>query len=129
AAGAIALNEHQRGLLLRFLHEWLYPRWRELAVAFILTGLLAAITGAYPMIIKASFDTLMKEQAGTLTYVLIAIVGATMLRSILLYMQTVQTNRIVMRMTTDMQRVGFAHLMTSDFGRLSRETPGRLVSK
>jgi len=129
AAGAIALSEHQRGLLARFLREWIYPRWRQLIVAFILTGLLAAITGAYPMIIKASFDTLMNEQTGMLTYVLVAIVGATMVRSILLYMQTVQTNRIVMRMTTDMQRVGFAHLMTSDFGRLSRETPGRLVSK
>ena len=129
AAGAVALSEHQRGLLLRFLREWIYPRWRELIVAFILTALLAAITGAYPMIIKASFDTLMKDQTGMLVYVLVAIVGATMLRSVLLYMQTVQTNRIVMRMTTDMQRVGFAHLMTSDFGRLSRETPGRLVSK
>ena len=129
AAGAIALSEHQRGLLVRFLREWIYPRWRELIVAFILTGLLAAITGAYPMIIKVSFDTLMKDQTGMLIYVLVAIVCATMLRSILLYMQTVQTNRIVMRMTTDMQRVGFAHLMMSDFGRLSRETPGRLVSK
>ena len=64
-----------------------------------------------------------------LPYVLVAIVGATMLRSLLLYAQTVETNRIVMRMTTDMQRVGFAHLITSDFARLSRETPGRLVSK
>ena len=129
AAGAIALSERQRGLLVRFLREWIYPRWRELIVAFILTSLLAAITGAYPMIIKASFDTLMNDQSGMLFYVLIAIVGATMARSMLLYMQNVQTNRIVMRMTTDMQRVGFAHLMTSDFGRLSRETPGRLVSK
>ena len=42
-----------------------------------------------------------------LPYVLAAIVGATMLRSILLYAQTVETNRIVMRLTTDMQRVGF----------------------
>ena len=40
-----------------------------------------------------------------------------------------ESNRIVMRLSTDMQRVGFAHLMTSDFARLSRETPGRLVSK
>ena len=95
----------------------------------ILTGLLAAVTGAYPMIIKASFDMLMQDQKGMLPYVLAAIVGATMLRSILLYAQTVETNRIVMRLTTDMQRVGFEHLITSDFARLSRETPGRLVSK
>ncbi len=126
---ALALDEHQRGLLKRFLRDWVYPRWRELIIAMILTGLLAAVTGAYPMIIKASFDMLMQDQKGTLPYVLAAIVGATMLRSILLYAQTVETNRIVMRLTTDMQRVGFEHLITSDFARLSRETPGRLVSK
>ncbi len=128
-SGQLILDERRRGLLNRFLKEWVYPRWRELTVAMILTGLLAAITGAYPMIIKASFDMLMKDQSGMLHYVLAAIVGATIMRSILLYAQTVETNRIVMRLTTDMQRVGFAHLMTSDFARLSRETPGRLVSK
>jgi subfamily B ATP-binding cassette protein MsbA len=129
APRTLALDEHQRGLLKRFLSDWVYPRWRELIIAMILTALLAAVTGAYPMIIKASFDMLMKDQTGMLPYVLGAIIGATALRSILLYAQTVETNRIVMRLTTDMQRVGFAHLITSDFARLSRETPGRLVSK
>ena len=129
ASAKLVLDARQRGLLERFLRDWVYPRWRELTVAMVLTGVLAAITGAYPMIIKASFDMLMKEQTGVLPYVLVAIVVATLLRSIFLYAQTVETNRIVMRLTTDMQRIGFAHLMTSDFARLSRDTPGRLVSK
>lgn len=129
ASKNLSLDAQKRGLLKRFTNEWIAPRWRQLVVAFVLTALLAAITGAYPMIIKASFDMLMAEETGSLGIVLGAIIGATMLRSLLLYLQTVQTNRVVMRMTTDMQRVGFAHLMTSDFGRLSRETPGRLVSK
>ncbi|MTD95525.1 ATP-binding cassette domain-containing protein [Hyphomicrobium sp. xq] len=128
-AGPLALSERQRGVLKRFMREWIYPRWRELIVAMVLTWLLAAITGAYPMIIKASFDMLMKDQSGMLPYVLTAIVGATLMRSLLLYAQTVETNRIVMRLSTDMQRIGFAHLMTSDFARMSRDTPGRLVSK
>jgi subfamily B ATP-binding cassette protein MsbA len=128
-AGPLSLSERQRGVLKRFTREWIYPRWRELIVAMVLTWLLAAITGAYPMIIKASFDMLMKDQSGMLPYVLTAIVGATLMRSLLLYAQTVETNRIVMRLSTDMQRVGFAHLMTSDFARMSRDTPGRLVSK
>ena len=95
----------------------------------VLTALLAAVTGAYPMIIKVSFDMLMKDQSGMLPYVLVAIIGATTLRSLLLYAQTVETSRIVMRLTTDMQRVAFSHLITADFARLSRDTPGRLVSK
>jgi ATP-binding cassette, subfamily B, bacterial MsbA len=128
-AKKLTLDERQRGLLLRFTREWVAPRWRELIFALILTGLLAAATGAYPMIIKASFDALMKEQNSALPYVLAGIVTVTMLRSLFLYLQTVETNRIVMRMTTDMQKVAFEHLVWSDLARLSRETPGRLVSK
>jgi ATP-binding cassette, subfamily B, bacterial MsbA len=129
ASKKLTLDEHQRGLLKRFTREWVAPRWRELLWALVLTGLLAATTGAYPMIIKASFDTLMKEQNAALPYVLGAIITVTMLRSLFLYLQTVETNRIVMRMTTDMQEVAFEHLVWSDLARLNRETPGRLVSK
>lgn len=129
-ARGLSLDEHKRGLLKRFLREWVLPRWRELVFALFLTALLAATTGAYPMIIKASFDVLMKQQnAAALPFVLGAIVGITMLRSLFLYLQTVETNRIVMRMTTDMQKLGFAHLIWSDLARLTRDTPGRLVSK
>jgi len=125
----LALDAKQVGLLKRFCREWILPRWRELLFALLLTAMLAAATGAYPMIIKTSFDTLMKEQQGTLLYVLGAIVGVTMLRSLFLYLQTVETNRIVMRQTTDMQKLAFAHLIGADFARLTRDTPGRLVSK
>ncbi len=65
ASGTLALDEQQRGLLNRFLRDWVYPRWRELLVAMVLTALLAAVTGAYPMIIKVSFDMLMKDQSGS----------------------------------------------------------------
>ncbi len=61
ASKKLTLDQHQRGLLKRFTREWVAPRWRDLLWALVLTGLLAATTGAHPMIIKASFDTLMKE--------------------------------------------------------------------
>lgn len=126
---ALALDEKKRGLLKRFLHDWVAPRWRELIFALALTALLAAATGSYPMIIKASFDALMEKQDGALPMVLVAIVGVTLLRSVFLYLQTVETNRIVMRMTTDMQKVAFSHLIWSDLARLSRDAPGHLMSK
>ena len=111
-----------RALLARFCRDWVSPRWRELLVALVLTGVLAATTGAYPMIIKPSFDTLMnRSNQATLPLVLGAIIGVTMLRSLFLYLQTVETNRIVMRMTTDMQEAAFAHLI----GRRSRPPHAR----
>jgi ATP-binding cassette, subfamily B, bacterial MsbA len=126
---ALALDTQKRNLLKRFVSEWIVPRWRDLLFAMALTALLAAATGAYPMIIKTSFDSLMEQKEGTLFYVLGAIVSVTMLRSLFLYLQTVETNRIVMRLTTDMQKLAFRHLVWSDLARLTRETPGRLVSR
>jgi subfamily B ATP-binding cassette protein MsbA len=123
------LDHRARGLFSRFLGDWLWPRWRRLLVAFLLTGALAVATGAYPMVIKLSFDTLMKGDVSWLPYVLAAILGITAARSIFLYLQTVATQRIVLRMTADMQSVAFRHLIESDYARLTRDTPGRLMSK
>ena len=56
ASKKLTLDQHQRGLLKRFTREWVAPRWREILWALVLTGLLAATTGGYPLIIKHSFD-------------------------------------------------------------------------
>jgi len=97
--------------------------------ALLLMACLAAVTGGYPMIIKASFDTLMADDGANLLFVLGAIITITMLRSIFLYLQTVATQRIVTRMSTDIQKDAFTHLINADFARMTRETPGRLLSR
>lgn len=125
----VAFDARSRRLLQRFLKEWVAPRWRELLLALGLTALLAAATGAYPMIIKLSFDTLMKGQTGTLPWVLGVIVAVTAARSVFLYLQTVATNRVVLRLTTDLQKKAFAHLIMADLARLTRDASGRLMSK
>lgn len=119
-----------RALLKRFLADWVWPRWRQLVTALILTALLAAATSTYPLVIKLSFDTLMKSgNASMLWVVLAALIGSTFVRSTLLYLQTVQTTQIVLRMATDIQKAEFEHLMRADLARISRDTPGRLMSK
>lgn len=125
----LEFNAGTRGLIRRFLADWLMPRWREIAIAWVLTAALAAATGAYPMVIKFSFDTLLKGDVSYLPWVLVAVVVITAGRSLFLYLQSVATQRIVMRMTADMQRRAFQHLIEADFARLTRDTPGRLMSK
>ncbi len=122
-------DEKSVTLIRRFLADWVWPRWRELVVALGLTALLAAATGAYPVIIKSSFDTLLKNDHAALLPILGAIIGVTAARSLLLYLQTVQTSRIVLRLTTDIQKAEFEHLVAADLARISRDTPGRLMSK
>ena len=123
------LDSYARSLLGRFIADWVAPRWREIGIAALLTAALAGATGAYPLVIKFAFDTLLKGEATWLPYVLGVIIFITAARSIFLYLQTVATNRIVLRLSTDIQRKAFEHLMWADFARLSRDAPGRLMSK
>lgn len=125
----LRLDPEARALLNRFLADWIWPRWRELLATLVLTACLAAATGGYPTVIKLSFDTLMKGDKTILPTVLAAIIGITAARSSFLYFQSVATNRLVLRMTTDIQKTVFAHLVAADFAVLSADTPGRLVSK
>jgi subfamily B ATP-binding cassette protein MsbA len=124
-----AFDEQSRRLFWRFVQDWIVPRWRQMLWALLLMACLAAVTGGYPMIIKASFDTLMADDGANLLIVLGAIITITMLRSIFLYLQTVATQRIVTRMSTDIQKDAFTHLINADFARMTRETPGRLLSR
>ena len=125
----VELNAATRGLLARFLRDWLLPRWWQILGATLLTGALAAATGAYPMVIKHSFDTLLKGDASALPFVLAAVVVITAARSLFMFLQSVATQKIVLRMIADMQRTAFQHLLEADFERLTRDTPGRLMSK
>jgi ATP-binding cassette, subfamily B, bacterial MsbA len=125
----LVLDERAKSTLRRFVADWIVPRWREIAWAFVFTTGLAATTGGYPLIIKHSFDLLMQADSSALPWVLVAIVAVTTTRSIFLYMHQVTSARIFMRMATDMQKAAFAHLINADFARLTRETTGHLLSR
>ena len=118
-----------RSLLKRFFFEWMWPRRLQIFAVLALTGLLAIATSLYPLIIKRSFDTLLGGRTDVIHLVLGAIIGATLLRSVALYLQTVATNRLIVNLTTDLQKHVFAHLIVADFARLTRDAPGQLVSR
>ncbi len=124
-----ALDGHAIALLRRFFNDWVVPHRQLLALALLLSFLLAAVTPLYPYIVRLSFDTLMAGETQWLGAVLAAIVLAPTLRAILLYLQTVATNRLVTRITTDIQQRSFRHLVNADFARLTRERPGDFVSR
>lgn len=118
-----------RNVLRRFLEDWLWPRRRRVAIAFLITAALAATTGGYPLIIKHAFDSLSKPGSAALGWVVAAIIGVTTIRSILLYLHQVMTTGLVFRLVTDIQKHAFAHLVRADYARLTRETTGNLVSR
>lgn len=124
-----ALDAQSRELLKRFIADWIRPRWRQLAVALVLTAALALATGAYPLVIKLSFDKLLAGDISWLPLVLAEIIFITLARAVLLYFQTIKTQRIGLRLAADMQATTFRHLINADYARLTRDTPGRMMSK
>ncbi|NJO34743.1 MAG: ABC transporter ATP-binding protein [Rhodospirillales bacterium] len=125
----LAFDERARGVLRRFISDWIWPSRARVALAFLYTTGLAATTGGYPLIIKHSFDSLMKPESGVLPLVLTAIVIVTALRGLFLYLHQVTTMHIVLRMITNIQQAAFAHLVNADYARITRETTGQLVSR
>ncbi|MDX2309314.1 MAG: ABC transporter ATP-binding protein [Hyphomicrobium sp.] len=125
----IPFDNRARGLLWRFLSDWVFPRWRQLLGATVLMAALAIATGGYPIIIKHAFDILLKGEVGYLPYVLAGIVLITLVRSTFLYLAAVETQRIVLALTTDMQKRVFGTLMASDYAHIVRDAPGHLMSK
>ena len=126
---SLALNARERGLLRRFLADWIWPRWRQITLALLFTAGLAAATAGYPLIIKSAFDSLMQPGSLALPWVLASVIGITACRGLFLYLHQITTARIVTRMVTDVQKAAFAHLINADFARFGRETTGHLVSR
>ncbi|MFM9943108.1 MAG: ABC transporter ATP-binding protein [Hyphomicrobiaceae bacterium] len=125
----MSLDARTRGLLKRVLTDWVWPKRRALGLAFLLMVGLAIVTGCYPRLIKYAFDVLPKGEMKVMYGIAGMIILATSARALLLYLSTVATNRIVMRITVDMQRAGVAHLLKADFARLTRDAPGELISR
>lgn len=113
----------------RVFMDWLWPRWRQALAVMALTVLLAAVSSCYPAIIKFVCDALLSGTTETVPWILAAIVGVTIAKSTLLYFQTLASNTVIQRMSTDMQKHVFQHLIQADFARLTREAPGHLLSK
>ncbi|MEO1265533.1 MAG: ABC transporter transmembrane domain-containing protein, partial [Pseudomonadota bacterium] len=118
-----------REVTTRFVREWVFPRWRQLGIVLLVTAGLSAATGAYPLIIKVSFDSLLANQSGILLYILGAVVAVTLARSLFLYAQSVLSTGLIARLSTDLRKHVFRHLISLDFARLTKEAPGHSVSR
>ena len=94
-----------------------------------LTFALAAVASSYPAIIKHASDALFSGNSSAVPWILLSIIGVTVLKSTLLYYQTLASNDVIQRMSTDIQKHVFKHVVNADFASLTRDAPGRLLSK
>ena len=90
---------------------------------------LGVATSGYSWVMKYAFETLGKGQFEALLLVVCGIISMTTLRAAFIYAYAVYSASIVGRISTDMQKLAFAHLINADYARSTRESTGHLLTR
>jgi len=116
----------QFGRLLRYVRPY---RGRFIG-AFLCSGLVAALSGAYAWLVRPVLDGIFIEKNETLLLVLpLALLGVAVLKALFSYGQTYLMNYVGNRVITDIRQKLFDRLMRLPVGFHDSNTSGRLVSR
>ena len=116
-------------LLARLWRDYLVPRWRLVALAVFLSALTAAAASSYAFLVQWAVGLLEREDARVIWLAPIVVIAVTGFRGLSLYLQTLQTNRLALKVMQDLQENMYVRLVRADFARLMREPVGTLVSR
>lgn len=118
-----------RSLVARFWSDRIAPRWRLVTIAIILSATTAAAASSYAFMIRWAVGMLERQDPRVIWLAPIVIIIITAIRGGSLFLQTVQTNRLALRVMQDLQETLFARLVRADYARLISEPVGAIVSR
>ncbi|MDR6771029.1 ABC transporter transmembrane domain-containing protein [Azospirillum sp. BE72] len=125
----LRLDAATERLVARMWREWVRPYRGKLMLSFLLMAVVAAATGAYPLLIDRSYAMFSAQDRGMLLAIPLAIVAVTVIKGTSLYSQTVVTSDIVQRVIADVRLSMFTHLQTADMAQLHATPTGSLTSR
>ena len=99
-----------KSLLRRLWHEHLHRHRGRLALVLLLTAIMAALTGLYPVVIDRAFSMFAAHDRRILYQVPIIVIIITTAKAAATYGQTVLTQALVLRTIRELQSRMFAHL-------------------
>ncbi|MBI1238884.1 MAG: ATP-binding cassette domain-containing protein [Alphaproteobacteria bacterium] len=129
ASARVAAGQSSAALLNRLWRDWVSPYWGQLLLCGLFMVLVAASSSAYPLLLSWTFDLFEAKNEQVYWLVPPVAIAVTALRGASLYLQTVQLNATTMRVTTDIQKAMFGHLLRADLARLTREPTGTFISR
>lgn len=118
--------------LTRFLRTMRYirPYRGRFIIAFVCSGLVAALSGAYAWLVRPVLDGIFIEKNETLLLALpLALLAVAVLKAFFSYGQTYLMSYVGNRVITDIRQELFQHLMRLPVGFHDSNTSGRLVSR
>ena len=117
-----------RDVISRMAREYLKPHWRTAAVAFIASLVVAASTGAVPVLIKYALDNIVGTDAWMLLLVGAGAVAATSLQAVATYISRVNMATIGQYIVAEIQKRMFSRIMHADLAWVSNTHSGRFLS-
>ncbi len=118
-----------RTMLVRLWRDYVLRYRALLAVAAVLTVLLAAAQAAYPLVIQHAIAMFNGRDRRILYQVPVLVLVVTSFRAIVWYAQAVLVQDIAMRVIRDLQVEMFSHLVRGDLARIEREAAAILTQR
>ncbi|MFQ5972968.1 MAG: ABC transporter ATP-binding protein [Alphaproteobacteria bacterium] len=122
-------DESTRQLVARLWRDWMRRYLGRIVAAAALMGVVAATTGAYPLIIERAVDTIERNDTRMLLVLPFLIIAVTFIKGSASYGQAVLAQSVAFRVIADMQKAMFAHLMRADLATFQRDATGKLISR
>lgn len=116
-------------LIRRLWHTWVRPHRLRIVLILIVIAISAGTTGLYPILINQAYDAFGARDMNAILFLPPAVVVVVALKALALYAQTAMTNRLGMRIETDLQVALYDHLVDADISQISTETPAALTQR
>ena len=112
------------------LMRYVYPYRVRFFAAFVCSGLVAMLSGAYAWLVRPVLDGIFIEKnEGLLLALPLALLGVAVLKALFSYGQTYLMAYVGNRVVADIRQELFQHLMRLPVGFHDANTSGRLVSR
>src|ERR1700712_1960122 len=116
-------------LLRRLWREEVKRHRGRLAAIFVLTALMAGLTGLYPLVISRALDMFAAHDPRILYQVPALVALITTAKAASQYGQTLAVQNLVLIVIRRLQERMFAHLIRTDVARIEREAPAQLAAR
>jgi len=123
-----ALNQSSRSIVIRLWRDWMRAHLKQLLIAVTLMIVVAASTGALPLLIEKSVS-LLQQKDYTFFWMPLAIIAVSIFRGLVGYIQNIVSQSVALKIINRIQKAMFAHLMYSDVNSFEKTSSGKLISR
>ncbi|HET6183243.1 MAG TPA: ABC transporter ATP-binding protein [Acetobacteraceae bacterium] len=126
---AAPFSERTRDLLLRLWREEIRYHRKRILLVLVLTGIMAATTALYPVLIDHAFTMFTRGDPRILYQIPVLVILVTSVKAAAQYLQNVEVQRVVLQVIRGLQTRMFSHLTHADIARIEREPPATLAAR